>query len=92
MESETPVTWLGPSRGEIADGPSWAAAIDFRGRPAAVFSSVSPSSPGTATERDVIAVHDRENRLCELVDGALVEKVMGFDESRFAILLGAYLF
>ncbi len=47
--------------------------------------------PGLATEHDVIDVHDRENRLCELVDGALVEKVMGFDESRFAILLGAYL-
>jgi Uma2 family endonuclease len=47
--------------------------------------------PGTATERDVIAIHDRENRLCELVDGTLVEKIMGFDESRFAILLGAYL-
>jgi Uma2 family endonuclease len=48
--------------------------------------------PGTATERDVIAVHDRENRLCELVDGTLVEKVMGFDESRFAALLIGYLF
>jgi Uma2 family endonuclease len=47
--------------------------------------------PGSATESDVIAIHDRENRLCELVDGTLVEKVMGFDESRFAILLGAYL-
>src|SRR5262245_49926890 len=47
--------------------------------------------PGTATERDVIKIHDRENRLCELVDGVLVEKVMGFDESRFALLLAAYL-
>src|SRR5208282_5840627 len=41
-------------------------------------------TPGTATEQDVIDVHDRTNRLCELVDGVLVEKVMGFDESRFA--------
>jgi Uma2 family endonuclease len=47
--------------------------------------------PGTATERDVVDIHDRENRLCELVDGVLVEKVMGFDESRFALLLGGYL-
>jgi len=47
--------------------------------------------PGTATERDVLDVHDRENRLCELVDGTLVEKVMGFDESIFAILLSASL-
>ena len=48
---------------------------------------VSPSRvrfqpwPGTATVRDVIAVHDVENRLCELVDGVLVEKVMGFRET-----------
>jgi Uma2 family endonuclease len=43
--------------------------------------------PGTATESDVIAVHNRENRLCELVDGTLVDKVMGFDESIYAALL-----
>jgi Uma2 family endonuclease len=52
-------------------------------------------TPGTATEKDVIKVHDRTNRLCELVDGVLVEKVMGFDESRFAVYLitclGAFL-
>jgi Uma2 family endonuclease len=48
-------------------------------------------TPGTATEKDVIKVHDRTNRLCELVDGVLVEKVMGFDESRFAVFLGACL-
>src|SRR4051812_35474393 len=47
--------------------------------------------PGTATEHDVVTVHDRENRLCELVDGVLVEKVMGFDESRFAAFLTACL-
>jgi Uma2 family endonuclease len=56
---------------------------------------VSPSRvrfqpwPGTATVRDVIAVHDAENRLCELVDGVLVEKARGFDESIYAILLSA---
>ncbi|MGC8642249.1 MAG: Uma2 family endonuclease [Isosphaeraceae bacterium] len=47
-------------------------------------------TPGTATERDVIDVHDRTNRLCELVDGVLVEKIMGFDESRFAVLLSTH--
>jgi Uma2 family endonuclease len=40
--------------------------------------------PGTATEDDVIAIYSREKRLCELVDGVLVEKAMGFDESRLA--------
>src|SRR4051794_35115783 len=34
--------------------------------------------PGTATERDVIATRAApERRLCELVDGVLVEKAMG---------------
>jgi Uma2 family endonuclease len=43
--------------------------------------------PGTATEDDVLAAHARDKRLCELVDGVLVEKPMGFDESRLALEL-----
>jgi hypothetical protein len=42
-------------------------------------------APGTATERDVIRIRDRERRLFELVDGVLVEKVMGYWESVLAI-------
>ena len=41
-------------------------------------------SPGTATEKDVLDVHGREGRLCELIDGVLVEKGMGFLESFLA--------
>jgi Uma2 family endonuclease len=38
--------------------------------------------PGTATEKDVIASLDGANkRLCELVDGVLVEKAMGTREA-----------
>jgi len=44
-------------------------------------------APGTATEEDVLEIHDRTNRLCELVDGVLVEKPMGFYESRLAAAL-----
>jgi len=44
-------------------------------------------TPGTATEKDVIAAEERENRLCELVDGVLVEKGMGYYESRLAVVL-----
>jgi Uma2 family endonuclease len=51
--------------------------------------------PGTATERDLIATNERGHRLCELVDGVLVEKVMGFPESTLTCdlikLLGYYL-
>jgi Uma2 family endonuclease len=43
--------------------------------------------PGTATEDDVLEVERRENRLCELVDGVLVEKAMGFRESLLAAFL-----
>ncbi len=45
-------------------------------------------TPGTATEHDVIEANDHKGRLCELVDGVLVEKAMGFYESRVAIVLG----
>jgi Uma2 family endonuclease len=51
--------------------------------------------PGTATEQDVIDIRARERRLYELVDGVLVEKVMGFPESTLACdlikLLGFFL-
>lgn len=45
-------------------------------------------APGTATETDVVEVERREHRLCELVEGVLVEKVMGYAES---LLAGALL-
>src|SRR5262249_56975388 len=41
-------------------------------------------APGEATERDVTAIHLREGRLYELVDGILVEKVMAFPEAILA--------
>lgn len=41
--------------------------------------------PGTATEEDVVEIHAREDRLCELVDGILVEKTMGAYESMLAV-------
>jgi hypothetical protein len=44
-------------------------------------------SPGTATEQDVLEIERRENRLCELIDGVLVEKAMGYRESILAAAL-----
>ena len=43
--------------------------------------------PGTATEQDVIDIEARESRLCELVDGVLVEKTVGYYESHLAVQL-----
>jgi Uma2 family endonuclease len=50
-------------------------------------------TPGTATLGDAIAVNERKDRtaLCELVDGTLVEKPMGFDESVLAMRIGRFL-
>jgi len=47
--------------------------------------------PGMATEKDVLASESRYGRICELVDGALVEKTMGYYESALAMLIGRLL-
>jgi Uma2 family endonuclease len=44
--------------------------------------------PGSATEQDVIDIHNRERRLFELVDGVLVEKTMGYQEAYLAMQIG----
>lgn len=43
--------------------------------------------PGMATEQDALDIADREGRLCEIVDGILVEKVMASFESLLACTL-----
>jgi Uma2 family endonuclease len=47
--------------------------------------------PGFATEDDVVEIHNHEDRLCELVDGVLVEKTMGAYESMLAMEIGRLL-
>ncbi|HEY2380530.1 MAG TPA: Uma2 family endonuclease [Terriglobia bacterium] len=41
-------------------------------------------APGTATEADLQAFVERDKRLCELIDGTLVEKPAGYLESLIA--------
>jgi Uma2 family endonuclease len=48
-------------------------------------------APGTATERDVLEIAAREDCLCELVDGVLVEKPMGYGESILASFIASML-
>jgi Uma2 family endonuclease len=43
--------------------------------------------PGLATEEDALRVQDAEGRTCEVIDGILVEKAMGFFEARVATVL-----
>jgi Uma2 family endonuclease len=47
--------------------------------------------PGPATEADLIAVNERGQGLCELVDGLLVEKGMGYTESDLTFILAGFL-
>ena len=49
-------------------------------------------APGTATEADVIYADDHLNRLCELIDGTLVEKAMGTRESLIATVISSLLY
>jgi Uma2 family endonuclease len=46
-------------------------------------------APGTATERDLIRNNESKLKtaICELVDGTLVEKAMGWQESAIAVLI-----
>ncbi len=49
-------------------------------------------APGTATEQDVLdALEGPQKRICELVDGVLIEKPMGHHEAMLASLLGHFL-
>ena len=43
--------------------------------------------PGTATEADLLRLVERDKRLCELIDGTLVEKPVGYLESFIAGLI-----
>jgi Uma2 family endonuclease len=45
-------------------------------------------APGKATEKDLIRFNELKNHLYELVDGILVEKVMGYPEATLASWLG----
>ena len=47
--------------------------------------------PGPATEQDVLDIEARENIHCELVDGVLLEKPMGLEESYLALLIATLL-
>jgi Uma2 family endonuclease len=47
--------------------------------------------PGEATEEDVVWLDDHADKLCELVEGILVEKAMGSYESLLAVEIAALL-
>lgn len=78
--SQTYLTWTDWTAGDLVQ----------RFGPIPLARIVIPPGPGPAVEGDVVALNDRENRLCELVDGVLVEKTAGTFESYLAALLGYF--
>lgn len=48
-------------------------------------------APGTATEDDVLEAEEKYGKLCELIDGTLVEKTVGFREAFLASHIGRLL-
>jgi Uma2 family endonuclease len=77
------------SEGQV---PVWTASeviAHFGDIPIARIHTTPP--PGEATEADVIELHDRHDRLCELIDGTLVEKAMGWKESELAAWIATIL-
>jgi Uma2 family endonuclease len=44
--------------------------------------------PGTATVADVLEIQEKEGRLCELIEGVLLEKTAGLKESRLTVFVG----
>ena len=48
---------------------------------------LSSPAPGPATWQEVVGIRETQNRLCELIDGTLVEKAVGWQESLLAGVL-----
>ncbi len=79
VESPSPIEWA-----TVAD--LW----DRLGQVPLARIRLTPT-PGTAVETDVSDSIDHADRICELVDGVLVEKTMGYMESLLALAIGEFL-
>jgi Uma2 family endonuclease len=84
MSSGRAITGAGPKEWTVAD-------LQRRFGPMPLARICQDPPPGTAAEKDVLRLHDHENRLCELSGGVLVEKTVGFEESWLAVTLAALL-
>jgi len=76
---------------QLVDSPWTAADLVERFGPIPLWRIRLDPPPGSATEQHVLEIHDHEDRLCELVDGVLVEKTVSSYESYLAMLMGRFL-
>jgi Uma2 family endonuclease len=88
----TVIPFDSPAAGAVALPLGWTAA-DMQERlgqiPLERILIVPP--PGTAAVEDVEKARNATGRICELVDGTLVEKAVGYFESRLAIVLSYFI-
>ncbi len=77
----TPVRFTPPRR--FDNGAEWLDALGGVPMSRIIFDPW----PGTATEADLLEFVERDKRLCELVDGTLVEKPVGYWEEVIAMNL-----
>lgn len=76
--------------GDIA-APTTVADLSALFGPMPLWRLQSHSLPGLATEADVLRIRAKSERLCELMDGTLVEKTVGSEESELAIWIAVLL-
>jgi Uma2 family endonuclease len=72
---------------EFANGAEWLAALGN----VPLDRIIMNPPPGTATEKDLLRFVERDKRLCELIDGTLVEKPVRMWEGLIAVKLGTIL-
>jgi Uma2 family endonuclease len=71
---------------------SWTVADLYRRFGPILFARIRQNPPpGSGTVADVVRLNDHEDRLYELVDGILVEKTVGLEESLIALNIGTLL-
>ena len=78
---------------QVSDPSTVWTALDLVHRfgPIPLHRVVHDPAPGSATVADVVRLDNHDDRLCELIDGTLVEKTMGYYESFLAIRMGVLL-
>jgi Uma2 family endonuclease len=75
-----------------SDTKQWTAEDLFqRFGPIPLWRIVADPAPGTATVEDVVYFNDHKDQLCELIDGTLVRKAVGFYESYIALQIAMLL-
>jgi Uma2 family endonuclease len=83
MSAVLPPNQVAPPTRRFDNGAQWLAALGDIPLDRVIFDP----PPGTATEADLLRLVEGKKRLCELIDGTLVEKAMGYWEGVIAAIV-----